>query len=317
MTTKDLSGQVAIVTGSNTGIGKETATALCRMGAHVVLACRSVLKAQACAEKMASQCRGTTEAMSLDLADFDSVQAFVKEFVGKHKKLHILVNNGGLNTAGKYTGPKTTKQGYEICFGTNYLGHFVLTMLLLPTMKATGAPARIVNVSSVTTWFASINFQHYYKGPAKTKGHYAASKMACTVFTKELAKRLGDAAIVTDADPGFVASDIWRNNKLMKHVAGLLALTPKQGARTSIEAATRDDIPSAAYLVPFSFGFSRVMRLSPSLGYNLGMPLLSKLFYGSTADLSAPKSYKAEAAANLFELSYKICEEEGIALDRV
>ena len=69
---------------------------------------------------------------------------------------------GGLNTDGKYKGPKVTKQGYEVCFGVNFLGHFVLTMLLLPTMKATGQPARIVNVSSVTTWFASTKFQNYY-----------------------------------------------------------------------------------------------------------------------------------------------------------
>jgi len=67
-----------------------------------------------------------------------------------------------LNTDGKYKGPKVTKQGYEVCFGVNFLGHFVLTMLLLPTMKATGQPARIVNVSSVTTWFASTKFQNYY-----------------------------------------------------------------------------------------------------------------------------------------------------------
>jgi hypothetical protein len=75
---------------------------------------------------------------------------------------------GGLNTDGKYKGPKVTKQGYEVCFGVNFLGHFVLTMLLLPTMKATGQPARIVNVSSVTTWFASTKFQNYYSACSKT-----------------------------------------------------------------------------------------------------------------------------------------------------
>eukprot|EP00238_Polyblepharides_amylifera_P013346 CAMPEP_0196580420 /NCGR_PEP_ID=MMETSP1081-20130531/28618_1 /TAXON_ID=36882 /ORGANISM="Pyramimonas amylifera, Strain CCMP720" /LENGTH=317 /DNA_ID=CAMNT_0041900281 /DNA_START=118 /DNA_END=1071 /DNA_ORIENTATION=+ len=317
MPSQDLSGQVAIVTGSNTGVGKETATALCEMGAHVVMACRTIDRARPVAEAISSKCRGTAEAMQLDLADLKSVQEFANAFLAKHKKLHILVNNGGLNTDGNYKGPKTTKQGYEICFGTNFLGHFVLTMMLLDLMKKTGKPARIVNVSSVTVWFASIKFENYYKGPAKTQGNYAASKMASTVFGKELARKLADAAVVVESDPGFVASDIWRNSPIMKHVSAFLALTPRQGARTSIEAATSTSVKTGDYLVPFSFKFSSIMKLNGSFGYNIGMPLLSKLFHGCTADKTAPKAYKPEAAKSLFDLAYKICEEEGINLPQL
>lgn len=280
----------------------------------MVLACRGMEKADAVAAAINGTCKGSAEALSLDLGDLDSVQAFVKAFHAKHKKLHILVNNGGLNTDGKYKGPKTTKQGYEVCFGVNYLGHFVLTMLLLPTMKATGAPARIVNVSSVTTWFASTKFQNYCDGPAKTRGNYAASKMASTVFGIELARRLGDAAIVVEADPGFVASDIWRNDPIMKYVAAVLALTPKQGSRPLVEGVTRTDVKSGSLLIPFSFRFSKIMKIHGNLAYTVALPLLSKMFYGCTVDKSAPKAYKEEAAECLFNLSYDICKKEGIKL---
>eukprot|EP00239_Pterosperma_sp_CCMP1384_P000913 CAMPEP_0197850014 /NCGR_PEP_ID=MMETSP1438-20131217/13970_1 /TAXON_ID=1461541 /ORGANISM="Pterosperma sp., Strain CCMP1384" /LENGTH=317 /DNA_ID=CAMNT_0043462957 /DNA_START=145 /DNA_END=1098 /DNA_ORIENTATION=+ len=317
MPLEDMTGKVAIVTGSNTGIGKATAAHLCSAGAHVILACRSLDKAEEAAKEISAGASGTAEAMRLDLSDLQSVEAFAKEFLKKHDKLHALVNNGGLNTDGDYKGPKTTSQGFEICFGTNHLGHFALTLLLLPTLKKSGH-ARIVNLSSITIWFSSTKWHNYYLGPAKTKGNYACSKMMVSVFGKELARRLKDTDItVVNADPGYVASTIWRNDALMAKVANILALSPEQGARTSIEAVRRIDVDSGALLLPFTFAFSSIMKTAPSMGYNLGMPLLSKMFHGCKPDIYPKKACDASSAEALFELSYKCLKEHNIKVEEV
>ena len=130
---EDLSGKVAIVTGSNTGIGLQTAKMLCDAGAHVVMACRSKERAKpALAEVTAGG--GSAEVMALDLGDVDTIKKFAAAFLKKHNTLDVLVNNAGLNTTGGVQGPTTTKQGYEICMGTNYFGHFMLTALLMPAL---------------------------------------------------------------------------------------------------------------------------------------------------------------------------------------
>ena len=113
----------------------------------------------------------------------------------------------------QYKGPTTTKQGYEICMGTNYFGHFALTALLMPALRAS-PDARVVALSSVTTWFASNKYQNYVKGASKTKGNYAASKLACLAATIECQRRMDskfpdNKVNFVAADPGFVASDVW------------------------------------------------------------------------------------------------------------
>ena len=148
----DLTGKVAVVTGCNTGIGLKTAKMLCDAGAHVVMACRSKERAKpALAEVTAAG--GSAEIMALDLSDAPTIKAFATAFLKKHDTLDVLVNNAGLNTTGGYKGPTVTKQGYEICMGTNYFGHFMLTSLLMPALLKS-SDARVVALSSVTTWFA-------------------------------------------------------------------------------------------------------------------------------------------------------------------
>ena len=153
----DLSGKVAVVTGCNTGIGLQTAKILCDAGAHVVMACRSKERAKAALAEVTAG-GGSAEIMVLDLGDTPTIKAFASSFTKKHDTLDILVNNAGLNTTGSYKGPTTTKQGYEICMGTNYFGHFLLTSLLMPALLKSD-DARVVSLSSVTTWFASNKYQ--------------------------------------------------------------------------------------------------------------------------------------------------------------
>ena len=137
----DLSDKIAVVTGANTGIGFHTAKLLAKANLKtVVLACRSKERAQSAKEEIEKFCKSgdnecVVEVMGLDLSDTDSINRFAKEFHKKFKRLDILVNNAGLNMSAGYSGPKVTKQGYEMCMGTNYFGHFMLTSLLLPALQ--------------------------------------------------------------------------------------------------------------------------------------------------------------------------------------
>jgi hypothetical protein len=142
---RDLAGKTMLVTGANTGIGRATAVSLAHRGAHVFIACRSREKAEPVLAAILAQ-GGTAEIVKLDLADLASVRAAADAVLAKGQPLHVLINNAGL--AGMRG---ETKQGFEIAFGTNHLGHFALTERLLPLLRETGtsdAPARIVNVSS-------------------------------------------------------------------------------------------------------------------------------------------------------------------------
>eukprot|EP00227_Mantoniella_beaufortii_P007331 CAMPEP_0197587978 /NCGR_PEP_ID=MMETSP1326-20131121/9422_1 /TAXON_ID=1155430 /ORGANISM="Genus nov. species nov., Strain RCC2288" /LENGTH=302 /DNA_ID=CAMNT_0043152763 /DNA_START=119 /DNA_END=1023 /DNA_ORIENTATION=- len=292
---ENLSGKVAIVTGCNCGIGLQTARMLAEAGAHVVMACRSAERAKGAMAEVTKSGYGGAEILALDLSDVESIKAFAAAFSKKHKKLDILVNNAGLNTTGAYKGPTVTSQDYEICMGTNYFGHFMLTALLMPALMA-AEEARVVALSSVTTWFASDKYFHFVKGASKTKGNYAASKLACLSATIETQRRL-DAKYPDNkvhfvaADPGFVASDIWRSyNVVFRSIAGALALNTAEGAMTSVHCATRAGIKKGALYMPFSFKMSKIFKFNRKIAYDLGMPFLSRPFAGFIADSPAPKA---------------------------
>ena len=141
----DLTGKVAIVTGANTGIGKETARGLVERGATVILACRNVKKGEAAAKEIGGR---ATRVKELNLASFASVREFCKQINKEEKKVDILINNAGMFTMNR----ELTEDGQEMQFQSNHLGHFLLTNLLLDKMKAAKAGARIINVSSVAHW---------------------------------------------------------------------------------------------------------------------------------------------------------------------
>lgn len=205
----DLSGKLAIVTGSSTGIGAETARALAAAGAHVVLAARNRERTEEVAASIRAGVPGAVvEVGQLDLTSLDSVRAFASWYLAEHDELHLLVNNAGV----MYTPFGQTTEGFELQFGTNHVGHFLLTCLLAPALLA-GAPSRVVNLSSGGHVGSDIvwddpNFERrdYDKFAA-----YGQSKTANILFSVELDRRLGGRGVHAYAvHPGMIATELGR-----------------------------------------------------------------------------------------------------------
>jgi NAD(P)-dependent dehydrogenase (short-subunit alcohol dehydrogenase family) len=242
--TQDLVGKNYIVTGSNTGIGKVTALELARRGAHVIMACRSLDKAQPVADEI-QRVTGNknVEVVALDLSSQASVRACAEALLARDLPIHGLINNAGI-TAGLRGANGLTPDGFEPTFGTNHLGHYLLTRLLLDRIKQTPGGARIVNVSSHSHYMArKIDWNMFQSPPSRTGlPQYEASKLCNVLFTKELAKRLANTGVTVYAvHPGQVATDIWRRlpgptRWLFKKL--MFMLTPEEGAVSSIHTAT-------------------------------------------------------------------------------
>ncbi|MDF3300307.1 oxidoreductase [Streptomyces tropicalis] len=253
----DLTGRTALVTGANSGIGLAAADALARAGAHVVLAVRDPERGRAAADRIP----GSTEVRRLDLADLDSVRAFAAAW---SDPLDLLINNAGVMMLPK----QRTKDGFEMQFGTNHLGHFALTNLLLPHVTD-----RVVTVSSgAHRWgnpridFDDLNLDSGYT-PQRA---YARSKLANLLFTLELQRRLAEAGSPVRA---LAAHPGWAATNLQSHAANpvvrvamqvgnrFLAQDDRAGAQPTLYAATRD-LPGASYVGPDGPG---EMRGAPTL----------------------------------------------------
>lgn len=234
----DLAGRVALVTGANTGIGLVTARELAARGAHVFIACRSAERAQAAAEAIKPKTGpGRIELLSLDLADLASVRSAAAVFLARDLPLHLLINNAGL--AGSRG---LTKSGFELAFGVNHIGHFLLTQLLRERIVRC-APARIVTVASKAHYDAKgIDWDALRKPTRHVTGlpEYAVSKLANVLFSAELSRQLAGSGVNTYAlHPGVVATDVWRAvpgpvRWLMK----LSMLSREDGAKTTLHCAT-------------------------------------------------------------------------------
>ena len=241
-TPQTLAGQVALITGANTGIGRVTARELARQGAHVFIACRSAERTQPVLDEIrAIPGAGTTEWLPLDLGDLDSVRRCARMFLARDLPLHLLVNNGGL--AGSRG---MTKSGFEIAFGTNHIGHFLLTQLLLDALKRSG-PARIVTVASRAHYRApGIDWQALRETTKTRAGlpEYSVSKLANVLFSAELARRLVGTGLTTySLHPGVVASDVWRTVPWpIRPLIKLRMLTVEQGAATTLYCATSPEV---------------------------------------------------------------------------
>lgn len=239
-----IDGRVVIVTGANTGIGRETALDLATRGAKVYLACRDLSKAEATKQDIVQQSGNVNVfVMSLDLSSLESVRKFVTEYQQRETKLHILINNAGVMAI---EGRQTTKDGLEMQIGTNHFGHFLLTMLLLDTIKAS-APARIINVSSSAHKFGEINRKDLQSEKCYSKwSAYCQSKLANVLFTRELSNRLtGTNVTANSLHPGAVRTDLQRNWTMLQYVVSVfkpLFKTPKSGAQTSIMLAVDPDL---------------------------------------------------------------------------
>ena len=249
-----LDGKTVIVTGANTGIGKETALDLAGRGARVILACRNVPKAQQVAEEILKK-TGSNKVIvkELDLASLKSVRSFAHDINETEDRLDILINNAGVMRCPYWK----TEDGFEMQFGVNHLGHFLLTNLLLGLLQRS-QPSRIINVSSLAHTRGKIRFddlqseQDYHPGQA-----YSQSKLANVLFTRELSKKLDDTdVIVTSLHPGVVKTELGRHLSLAKSILAriifsplvwLIFKTPWQGAQTTIHCAVSDDVESGLY----------------------------------------------------------------------
>jgi NAD(P)-dependent dehydrogenase (short-subunit alcohol dehydrogenase family) len=235
----DLQGRVAVVTGANTGIGRVTAEELARRGARVVLACRSAEKTAPVIDGIRAA-GGQAELLQLDLGDLASVRAAAESFLARGEPLPLLVDNAGL--AGQQG---TTRDGFEIQFGTNHLGHYLFTRLLLPAIERAGV-ARIVVVSSYGhTRAHGIDWDAVRKPTASVSGfpEYCVSKLANVLFANELARRVPPSIHTYSLHPGGVATDVWRRVPWgFRHVLKLFLATSEQGARTTLYCATSDEV---------------------------------------------------------------------------
>jgi NAD(P)-dependent dehydrogenase (short-subunit alcohol dehydrogenase family) len=252
----DLSGSTVVVTGASSGIGAKTAGALAAAGAQVVLAVRDPAKG----ERAAAAMGGDTEVRPLDLADLSSVHAFARDW---SRPLDILILNAGIMAVPE----GRTVDGFELHIGTNHLGHFALTALLLPHLRG-----RVVTVSSLAAGRGRIDLDdlNWERRRYRPWQAYCQSKLANLLFTYELNLRLGESggtALALSAHPGFAATPLQRRtgSRIQNHVLApltrLFAQGAEHGALPTLFAATQE-LPGGAYVGPD--GGTR-MRRSPAL----------------------------------------------------
>jgi NAD(P)-dependent dehydrogenase (short-subunit alcohol dehydrogenase family) len=242
-----LAGRTVVVTGANSGIGLAAARALGRAGARVVLAVRDLSRG----EQAAASIEGATEVRRLDLADLASVRAFAAEWEGD---LDILINNAGVMAIPE----QRTADGFEMQIGTNHLGHFALTNLLLPHIGD-----RVVTIASGAHRMGSIDLDdlNWERRGYKSWGAYGQSKLANLLFTSELQRRLaaaGSSVRATAAHPGYAATNLqshtgsFLQHALMGVANKVIAQSDEMGALPTLYAATQD-IPGDSYVGPGGF----------------------------------------------------------------
>jgi len=238
----DLANKTFIITGANAGIGKITARELARQGAHVILACRSKAKTEAVIADIKRETgNDKVEFVPLDLGDLASVRTCAESILARELPIHGLINNAGL---GGHRGQ--TKDGFELQFGTNHLGHYLFTRLLLDRIKESGE-ARIVNVASKSHYAAKGIDWSVLQSPTRSMTamkEYSVSKLSNVLFTKELARRLEGTGVTTYAvHPGVVATEIWKRvPRPFRWAMKKFMITPEQGAEASLRCATAPEL---------------------------------------------------------------------------
>jgi NAD(P)-dependent dehydrogenase (short-subunit alcohol dehydrogenase family) len=275
----DLDGRTFVVTGATSGLGLVTARALARAGARVVLAVRDTAKG----EQAAAAIDGTTEVRRLDLADLASIRSFAEAW---DEPLDVLVNNAGVMAVPE----RRTKDGFELQIGTNHLGHFALTNLLLPRIDD-----RVVTVSSTAHWFGRIGLDdlNWERRRYSRWRAYGQSKLANLLFTLELQRRLSEAGSPVRAyaaHPGYASTNLQGHTSsalqhgLMAVTNRVLAQSAEMGALPTLYAATQD-LPGATFVGPGGFREQR------------GYPALAS---------RAARALDAETAKRLWELSEQL-----------
>lgn len=281
----DQRGRVAVVTGANTGLGFETARVLAERGASVVLAVRDTEKGRQAAARMI----GDVTVQALDLTSLDSVRAAAAELRDRHRRIDLLINNAGV----MYTPKQTTRDGFELQFGTNHLGHFALTGLLLDLLLPVPG-SRVVTVSSTGHRIrAAIHFDDLqWERSYSRVGAYGQSKLANLMFTYELQRRLAahGSTVAVAAHPGMSNTELARNAPAIVRtpltwLAPVITQKAPMGALPTLRAATDPAVLGGQYYGP---GGRNEIKGHPRLV------------------TSSPQSYDAEAQRRLWTASEQL-----------
>jgi retinol dehydrogenase 14 len=272
-----MQGKVCLVTGSNSGIGKETALGLARLGATVVMVCRDQDKgAAAQAEIRAQSGNPSVDLLIADLAAQQSIRQLARQVTERYQQLHVLVNNAGISPSQR----ALTVDGIETTFAVNHLAPFLLTNLLLERLQAS-APARIVTVASTAQ--SAIRFDDL-QGEKRFSmmEAYGQSKLANILFTYELARRLEGTGVTANClHPGVVSTNLARDfNPLFRMLARLLFTSPAKGAQTTIYLASSPEVEGAS----------------------------GKFFTKKRAARSSPASYDPASAQRLWQISEQLTQ---------
>ncbi len=284
----ELKGKRIIITGASHGIGFEAARVLASKGADIVMAVRNTEKGEKAASKIAIvNGHKQVSVMHLDLADLESVRKFADDFLTRYDRLDVLINNAGVMIP-PY---KRTKDGFELQFGTNYLGHYALTARLLPLLQATPL-SRVVSLSSIAARRAKIHFDNLdgSKGYSPMR-FYRQSKLANLLFALELQNKLersGSSTISVACHPGISATNLLsrgsgrETGKLMKMLMRIVAQTAENGALPTLYAATHPDLRGGEFIGPDGPGNTK------------GYPVLTN---------DSARLYNPDLAAKLWEVS--------------
>lgn len=242
-----MQGKVCIITGANSGVGRETARGLARLGASVVMVCRSLERGQAALDDL----RADTGSASLDLMICDlSVQASIRQFAdvyrARYERLDVLINNAAIIPPRR----EVTAEGVEAQLAANHLGPFLLTHLLLALLKAS-APARIINVASSIHPMGRVDFDDLHSARGYRWGgwgQYANTKLMNILFTRELARRLDGTGVTANClHPGYIATRLQRGLPgIVQPFNKLLGAPERKGAETPLYLATSPDVASVS-----------------------------------------------------------------------
>jgi NAD(P)-dependent dehydrogenase (short-subunit alcohol dehydrogenase family) len=240
---------IALITGANSGIGRATTIGLAGDGVHVIAACRSAAKAQPVLDEVATT-GGTAEALELDLSSMASVRAAARRFSASGRALDILINNAGIGVNRR----GLTEDGFEVHFGINHLGHFLLTRELAPRLVS---GSRVVTLTSAMHFRAKgIDFTQLRRPPVFGVAEYAVSKLANVLFIRELARRFPELRAYA-VHPGLVRTRLIPGP--IRALSGPNMLSPEQGADTVLWCATSEDVASETGLY-----YQQRSRLPPS-----------------------------------------------------
>ncbi|MHB8567369.1 MAG: SDR family oxidoreductase [Nitrososphaerales archaeon] len=275
----ELRGRICLVTGANSGIGKAASNDLARMGATVVMVCRDESKGESARKEIMRETGNQSiELMIADFSSLESVRKLASDYRKNHDKLHVLLNNAGLILGRRIV----TEDGLEETFEVNYLSHFLLTYLLLDTLKVS-APSRIVNISSSAHYSGHLDFQDLQGekkySPMKS---YSQTKLAQVLFTRELAKRLDGTRVTANAvHPGAVRTN-WGNEGgvlgIGIRIARPFLLSAKRGAETPVYVASAPELESVS----------------------------GKYFSNKREEQSSSESYNDNEVKELWEISMKL-----------